>query len=67
MSAGARFPWRALMGAGLGALRLAPPVFWAMTPRELMVALHGAGLADGGAAPPARADLDALMSRFPDR
>ena len=29
------------MAAGLGLLRLAPPVFWSMTPRELDAALRG--------------------------
>ena len=29
------FPWDAAMASGLGALRLAPGGFWAMTPREL--------------------------------
>jgi uncharacterized phage protein (TIGR02216 family) len=30
------------MEAGLGALRLPPDVFWAMTPRELDASLRGA-------------------------
>jgi uncharacterized phage protein (TIGR02216 family) len=51
------------MAAGLGALRLAPSAFWAMTPRELAAAL-GAGLASPSA--PGRGDLAALMRRFPD-
>jgi len=54
------------MGAGLGTLRLAPSVFWAMTPRELDAALRGAlGLAwQGGSM--TRADLSALMAAYPD-
>ena len=53
------------MQAGLGALRLAPPVFWAMTPRELDAALKGAfGVAVSS--PMSRADLSALMVRHPD-
>jgi uncharacterized phage protein (TIGR02216 family) len=53
------------MAAGLGALRLAPPVFWAMTPRELEAALRGAF---GGMhqVPMLRADLTALMESYPD-
>jgi len=39
-----------------------------MTPRELSLALKGAaGVPTGGAAALARADLDHLMQRFPDR
>ena len=53
------------MEAGLGLLRLAPSVFWAMTPRELDAALRGAfGMA--GAEPMSHADLAALMVAFPD-
>jgi uncharacterized phage protein (TIGR02216 family) len=54
------------MACGLGLLRLRPADFWAMTPRELALALRGAaGLpASGGALH--RADLDRLMQRFPD-
>ncbi|HEY9055561.1 MAG TPA: rcc01693 family protein [Aurantimonas sp.] len=60
------FPWQEAMGAGLGLLRLSPPAFWAMTPRELAAALAPLTAA-GGAMPPQRADLAALMRRFPDR
>ncbi len=55
------------MAAGLGALGLAPSVFWAMTPREFDAALRGRL---GGAvqpAAPSRADLMALMQQFPDQ
>ena len=53
------------MAAGLGALRLRPKDFWAMTPRELDAALRGAfGLAGFGAM--SRTDLSALMARYPD-
>jgi uncharacterized phage protein (TIGR02216 family) len=53
------------MEAGLGTLRLAPSVFWAMTPRELEAAFRGAF---GVYAPLAmsREDLAALMAAFPD-
>lgn len=60
-----RTDWAALMRLGLGALRLPPEVFWAMTPVEFRRALEGAGLAS--AAPLGRSGLDALMARFPDR
>lgn len=52
------------MAAGLGAMRLSPKDFWAMTPRELAAAL-GVGLVARRA--PGRDDLAALMRRFPDR
>ena len=55
------FPWNAALAFGLGRLRLAPEVFWRMTPRELTA------LAGPAAAPPLRRDeLAALMRRFPD-
>lgn len=55
------------MAAGLGLLRLSPRDFWAMTPREFAAAMTGLG--GGGAAtaaPPSRADLSRLLTRFPD-
>ena len=55
------------MEAGLGILRLAPPVFWAMTPRELDAALCGALGIVARDRPMARADLAALMAAYPDR
>lgn len=57
----ARFPWDDFMAVGLGRLRLAPAAFWAATPREIAAAMPHAG-----AAPPRRADIAALMQRFPD-
>lgn len=65
-ASGTAFPWQDAMGAGLGLLRLSPRAFWAMTPRELAAALAPLSAA-GGARPPQRADLAALMRRFPDR
>jgi uncharacterized phage protein (TIGR02216 family) len=54
------------MAMGLGALKLAPATFWAMTPREFDAALEGHfGRRRGGGAL-SRTDLDALMSAFPD-
>lgn len=56
------FPWGAALHTGLCLLRLPPPVFWAMTPREFFAAAGGlrpaAGLSRGG--------LEALMAAFPD-
>lgn len=51
------------MAAGLGAMRLSPRDFWAMTPRELAAAL---GLGSAARSVPGRADLAAMMRRFPD-
>lgn len=59
------FPWTQAMGFGFGVLRLSPDAFWAMTPRELASAIR---FARGDViAPLARDELDALMTRFPDR
>jgi uncharacterized phage protein (TIGR02216 family) len=52
------------MAAGFGLLRLSPKNFWSMTPREMERAMSVLGGARAGA--PARADLAALMRRFPD-
>ncbi|MEC5290683.1 rcc01693 family protein [Aurantimonas sp. C2-5-R2] len=64
-ASGTAFPWQEAMEAGLGLLRLSPQSFWVMTPRELAAALAPL-TATGGAIPPQRADLAALMRRFPD-
>lgn len=53
------------MAAGLGLLRLEPRAFWAMTPKELSAAFGAlAGLSIE--APPSRAEVAAMMRRFPD-
>lgn len=59
----AAFPWAAILGFGLGRLRLPPTQFWALSLPEL-AALAG----QAGAAPAVtgRAQLKALMQRFPD-
>lgn len=54
--------WQGLMRLGLAELRLDPAAFWALTPVELLI-LAGR---DGGTAPMARANLDALAARYPD-
>ena len=61
----APFPWRAAMGFGFGVLRLSSDAFWRMTPRELAAAI--AAVRGPIAEPLARADLDDLMHKFPDR
>lgn len=60
--------WPGLMRLGLGALRLAPDVFWSMTPAELRLALEGAGyLSPSADLPMDRQRLEQLMRAFPDR
>lgn len=54
------------MAAGLGVLGLAPPVFWAMTPREFDAALRGRLGGAVASAAPTRAEFNALMQEFPD-
>jgi len=53
------------MALGLGTLRLSPASFWSMTPRELAATLD-AFAGRRAATPLARADLAALLVRFPD-
>ena len=55
------------MEAGLGTLRLAPQIFWAMTPRELEAALRGVFGVARQAHCMSRADLLALMEACPDQ
>jgi uncharacterized phage protein (TIGR02216 family) len=57
------FPWDEAIGFGLGVLRLSPAAFWAMTPRELALAI---GAMTGGVTPLRRTDLTDLMTRYPD-
>jgi len=58
------FDWRALMHLGLHHLRLAPEVFWQLTPVELTIMAGGLP----GAAPAlTRARLEELCAEFPDR
>jgi len=58
--------WPALMGFGLGAMRLSPRAFWSMTPRELTAAARAMA---GTAATPPPMDpqaLNDLRVRYPD-
>jgi len=58
-----RIAWAGLMRLGLVELRLAPEVFWGLTPGELMLI---AGVGPGRAAL-SRARLEELLARFPDK
>jgi uncharacterized phage protein (TIGR02216 family) len=49
------------MALGLGRLRLAPDLFWSLTPRELLL-MAGAGALSAVA--PDRGGLEALISRY---
>jgi uncharacterized phage protein (TIGR02216 family) len=60
----APFPWPRVIGFGLGVLRLSPAAFWQMTPRELALAIEA--VTGRPALPLARAELAALMTRYPD-
>lgn len=53
------------MATGLGLLGLSSKDFWAMTPRELAAAIRGR-LGPQPASPPGKADMRAMMQRFPD-
>ena len=57
------------MAFGLGVLRLSPDAFWAMSLREVMAAMDGAGIGAGASSvkAPDQADLARLMAQFPDR
>jgi uncharacterized phage protein (TIGR02216 family) len=59
-----RFPWQAVMAAGLGVLRHPSDSFWKLTLRELAAAMNAYGAAR--TPPPDRTALDELMRRFPD-
>jgi uncharacterized phage protein (TIGR02216 family) len=66
VSALAPFPWDDAIAAGLGILRLPPAAFWAMTPRELALAMRGAAGISAFTPSLRRGDLADLMRRFPD-
>jgi uncharacterized phage protein (TIGR02216 family) len=52
-----------LIAFAVGRLGWTPPVFWAATPRELAAVLGALVPATGATG---RAELDALIARFPD-
>jgi uncharacterized phage protein (TIGR02216 family) len=57
-----RIAWGGLMRLGMVELKLAPEVFWSLTPVELLL-LAGVG---PGRAAMTRAGLEELLARFPD-
>jgi len=57
------FPWKEVIGFGLGVLKLSPEQFWRMTPRELACAIDAVS---GRATPLDRNALSQLMMRYPD-
>lgn len=57
-------PVERLAGLAMAALRMPAREVWAMTPREVAMALRA--LAPDGGDAPGRDDLEALMARFPD-
>lgn len=57
-----KIDWPALIGLGLGRLRLAPEQFWTMSPGEFRMAVEG--LCGPRPSPPG---LPALMAAFPDQ
>lgn len=61
-------PWRELMAFGLGELKLAPEVFWAMSLPELNAALRGARphLNGVGQTSLSVENFVDLMTKFPD-
>lgn len=59
----APFPWGSALHAGLCLLRLDPEMFWALSPREF-AAMTGAFAPRRSH--PQRAELTALMARYPD-
>lgn len=58
------FPWHEAAAFAFAVLRLSPAEFWAMTPRELSMAMQP--FLRGGVAP-SRGEFDALMQSFPDK
>lgn len=57
-----RIDWPGLMRLGLHRLRLAPDIFWRLTPLELRIMLG----AETAAAPMTRSRLDELAAAYPD-
>ena len=54
--------WPGLMRAGMGALRLPPTVFWALSPIELRIMLG----AEAALPPLTRTRLEELAAAYPD-
>ncbi len=58
------FPWDEAMAFAFRVLRLSPAEFWAMTPRELALAMKPFLSA---AKAPTRTEFDALAGSYPDK
>lgn len=57
------------MELAMGGLEWSPAVFWSATPHELFAAIDGKREANGveeAPVPPTRAEVEAMMKRFPD-
>jgi uncharacterized phage protein (TIGR02216 family) len=57
------FPWDEVIGFGIGVLKLSSAEFWALTPRELALAMQAVNPRGGVLS---RAELTQLMTRHPD-
>ena len=58
------FPWGEAMAFAFSVLRLSPAEFWALTPRELALAMQPF---QKRSAAPTQGELEALISAFPDK
>jgi uncharacterized phage protein (TIGR02216 family) len=58
------FPWAEAAAFAFAVLRLSPTEFWAMTPREMALAMRPFLRGQGA---PLRGEFDALLMRFPDK
>ena len=62
-------PWRRWLPLGLGVMGLAPDLFWRLSLVEWQAVVEGHALRLGGAHEPplVRAELPALLARYPDK
>ncbi|HEX4295215.1 MAG TPA: phage tail assembly chaperone [Rhizomicrobium sp.] len=58
------FRWSAVLELGIGAMRLAPAIFWAMSIPEWRAAVAARGARR--AAPLARGEFERMMKEHPD-
>lgn len=64
MSPPRAFPWDEAMAFAFSVMRLSPAEFWALTPRELALAMQPLLRARSA---PNRSELERLLNDFPDR
>jgi uncharacterized phage protein (TIGR02216 family) len=64
VSAPKAFPWDEAMAFAFCVLRLSPAQFWALTPRELALAMQPFLKANSA---PDRSEFERLLSAFPDK